>query len=209
MRVLLVWQYRARVPRETDWPTVSDWSTMSSGISGYKTPFLGGSAVLSRVPCYRQVGIWQRGRLHRRKGVAEHRAERMSGQITVQQQGASATPTHPGQSEIENRNYRTEITGQDRHATPSAPFGQGDPAGSCLSRGSIAYLHTVPLLAHTWPLHGVAAWGSCTGQRDSFNRRIGGGRVHGLRHPGNSTITGQKLQDRTDIQLPRTLLMVS
>ena len=150
---------------------------MSSGILGYKSPFLGGSAVLSRVPRYRQVGIWQRGRLHRRKGVAEHRAERMTGQITVQQQGASATPTHPGQSETENRNYRTEITVQDRHATPSAPFGQEDLAGSCLSRGSIAYLHTVPLLAHTWPLHGVAAWGSCTEQRDSFKRRIGGGSV--------------------------------
>ena len=53
--------------------------------------------------------------------MAEHRAERMTGQITVQQQGASATPTHPGQSEIENRNYRTEITGQDRHTTPPHP----------------------------------------------------------------------------------------
>ena len=45
-----------------------------------------GSAVLSRVPRYRQVGIWQRGRLHRRKGVAEHRAERMTDQIIKQQQ---------------------------------------------------------------------------------------------------------------------------
>ena len=160
MRVLLVWQYRARVPRETDWPTVSDWSTMSSGISGYKTPFLGGSAVLSRVQCYRQVGIWQRGRLHRRKGVAEHRAERMTGQITVQQQGASATPTHPGQSEIENRNYRTEITGQDRHCDSLCTLWPRRPRWVLPE----PWQYSIPSHGTTAGPHVAVARGSCMGQ---------------------------------------------